>query len=336
MKAFRITKPGSFQQTDVSAAVCGEEDVVISVKYVGLCGSDLHSYLGSSPMVKYPVIPGHEISGVVSETGKKVLGFKAGDVVTVLPYFNCGTCYPCSEGRPNCCEFNQTLGVQRDGVLSESFTVHQSHVIKSPLSLELTALVEPFSIGWHAAARAGVKKGDFTAVFGCGAVGIGVMLAAHAMGAHVIACDVSAEKLDFIKSFAGFDTIELSGNAKSAALGLTGGTGITSAIDATGSPKALPTLLEMINFAGRAGIVGYANGYTEMESRLIVSKELSLNGSRNANAQDFEHVIEMIDKAEFDYSRLISAVLPLDEASGVFDYWSRERDSIVKILIKMI
>lgn len=334
MKAFSITKPGIFEQTDVPERPLGDNDVVIAVKFVGMCGSDLHSYLGTSPMVKYPVIPGHEISGVITEVGKNASEFSVGETVTVMPYFNCSECYPCKEGRPNCCQFNKTLGVQTNGVLSERFTVDKSHVLSSPLSYELTALVEPFAIGWHAAARTGIKPGDHTAVLGCGAVGIGVMLAAHTMGAHVIACDISGDKLEWIKNFAGFDTFDLKEDIEKIKE-LTNGEGITSAIDATGSSKALPTMLNMINFAGRAGIVGYANGITEIESRLIVSKELNFHGSRNADMSDFANVISMIGKDEFDYSKLISAIFPLDKADKVFDYWQKNRDTVVKILIKM-
>ncbi len=333
MKALSIREPGVFEQTEAAEPVCGEKDVLVGIKYVGLCGSDLHSYLGTSPMVRYPVIPGHEICGVILEKGADVPdGYKIGDTVTVLPYFNCGGCYPCSQNRPNCCEHNKTLGVQRDGVMSERFAVSYEHIVPcGELSYELGALIEPFSIGWHAAARARVGKNDRVAVFGCGAVGIGVMAAAHAMGARVLACDISADKLRFIKDFAGFDTLD---PTDADAFEAERAAGVHAAIDATGSNKTLNGLLKLVTFAGRAGIVGYADGVTGIESKLIVSKELDFYGSRNADKGDFMHVRDMLLAHEFDYESLITRVFPFEDAMGAFDYWKKERDTTVKLLVR--
>jgi len=128
MKAISIISPGSVELVDIPKPEIGPEDILIKIHYIGLCGSDLNSYRGMSPIVCYPVIPGHEISGVIALVGKNVPDrYKTGDKVTVSPYFNCNKCFACRNGRPNCCEFNQTLGVQRDGALTEYISIHYGH-----------------------------------------------------------------------------------------------------------------------------------------------------------------------------------------------------------------
>ena len=124
MKAVSMKQPGQVEVIDVPEPVLGPEDVLVEMKYVGLCGSDLSAFRGLSPMVSYPRIPGHEVAGVIIAKGESVperiaLGAK----VTVSPYTNCGLCPACRIGRINTCQFNQTLGVQRDGALTERITL---------------------------------------------------------------------------------------------------------------------------------------------------------------------------------------------------------------------
>ena len=131
----------------------GPEEVLIDVHYVGLCGSDLGMYRGTFAIGTYPRIPGHEVSGVIVATGEAVPGsIEAGQRVTLWPYSECGVCPACRVGRPNSCQFNETLGLQRDGAMVERFAIHYSQVFASDiLTLEELALVEPMSVGYHAA-----------------------------------------------------------------------------------------------------------------------------------------------------------------------------------------
>ena len=138
----------------------GQGQVLLKIKYVGFCGSDLNTFLGRNLMAKEAVIPGHEIGAVIESTGTDVPAFLTpGMTVTVNPYTNCGHCAACRSGHSNACEFNETLGVQRDGAMREFFTVPwQKVIVTDGLSARDCALVEPLSVGFHAVSRAQVKE----------------------------------------------------------------------------------------------------------------------------------------------------------------------------------
>ena len=117
IKAVKITKPNEIQLFEVNKPTFASDEILLKIKYVGFCGSDLSTYLGKNPFVEYPRIPGHEIAATIVDKGEDVpITFNSGDKVTVVPYTNCGICSSCKAGRFNACQFNQTLGVQRDGV----------------------------------------------------------------------------------------------------------------------------------------------------------------------------------------------------------------------------
>ena len=149
MKAFSIKKTGLIIPTEVEEPKIGTSDVLVEIHYIGLCGSDLNSYRGLMPLVTLPRVPGHEISGIVLEKGAEVPDtISTGDKVTLSPYTNCGICPACRSGRINTCEFNETLGVQRDGALTKRIAAPFEKVFVSrKLSLTELVLIEPLSVG---------------------------------------------------------------------------------------------------------------------------------------------------------------------------------------------
>ena len=198
MKAFAINEPGSASIVEIDKPSPAAGEVLLKLQYVGFCGSDLSTFRGLNPLVGYPRIPGHEIGATIEAVGADVpVEFSAGTNVLVLPYTACGECSSCQQDRPNCCQFNQTLGIQRDGAMAEYATVPWEKLMaSSTLSLEGLALVEPLTVGFHAAARARVAETDTVAVFGCGAIGLGVIAGAATRGARVIAIDLDDSKLE--------------------------------------------------------------------------------------------------------------------------------------------
>ena len=126
---------------------------------VGLCGSDLNSYRGRNPLVSFPRIPGHEVAATIVDPGSARADWEVGADVTLSPYTNCGSCASCLRGRPNACQFNQTLGVQRDGALTELISVPASRLYRASLTLKELCLVEPLTVGFHAVARGRVAAG---------------------------------------------------------------------------------------------------------------------------------------------------------------------------------
>ena len=178
MKALQIPQPRRIQVIDLPAPVAGPGEILLRMRYVGFCGSDLNTWRGRNAMARPAVIPGHEIGALIAATGPGVPdGFRRGQTVTVNPYTHCGTCASCRAGRYNACEHNETLGVQRDGAMREYLAVPWEKVIPAEgISLRDTALIEPMSVGFHAVSRGQVTDNDTVLVIGCGMVGLGAVI----------------------------------------------------------------------------------------------------------------------------------------------------------------
>src|ERR1700690_3619241 len=209
MKALFITAPGKTEMREVARPEPGRGEVRVRVRYLGYCGSDLNTFRGLNPLVSYPRVPGHELAGVIEAVGPEVSDALAPGVpVLGVPYTNCGEGSACRNGRPNPCRTNQPLGVQRDGALAEEVVVSVTKLLTSRrLSLRDMVLVEPLSVGWHAARRGRAAAGDTVVVFGCGMVGLGAIASASAAGARVLAVDVDDGKLGIGRAAGATETI---------------------------------------------------------------------------------------------------------------------------------
>jgi len=335
MKSVIIESPGKVKIIEVPQPVVNSDEVLLEIEYIGLCGSDLSSYRGLLPLVTYPVIPGHEASGIVACKGAHVPDFiKIGDHVTVNPYSACGVCPACRVGRVNTCEFNQTLGVQRNGALSEYFAVHYSKILKSEiLSNKEFALVEPLSVGYHAANRANVSESDTVLVIGCGMIGIGAILASVRKGATVIASDLDEAKLNLVKSF-GVTHIINAGESDllKRVSEITNGDGVSVCIEAVGSAVTYTAAIEAVAFAGRVVYVGYAKNDVSFNTSLFVKKELDICGSRNA-LFEFGPVIQMLEGRTIPTEKLISRIYPIEETAMALKDWNDKPGDFIKILI---
>lgn len=180
MKALRIVAPNKTQFIDIPQPKPGAGEVLLKVELVGYCGSDLSAYRGKNPMVTLPRIPGHEVAATILQCGPCVPGqCRTGTKVTLSPYTNCYKCPSCRRKRSNACQFNETMGVQRDGALAEYIVAPWQKLHSSnKLSLLELALVEPLAVGFHASARGDVSGKDVVAVLGCGLIGLGAIAAA--------------------------------------------------------------------------------------------------------------------------------------------------------------
>src|ERR1700736_6792871 len=195
MKALVIKKPGEAVVESMAEPVASEDTLLLKVRMIGLCGSDLNSFRGKNPLVTFPRIPGHEVAATIVEGSKYNPALAAGTAVTLSPYTSCGKCASCLRERPNACQFNETLGVQRDGALTEYITMPAEKLYPANLSIKELCLVEPLTVGFHAVARGRVTPTDTVAVFGCGGVGLGALAASHFPGPRTIGIDVDDAKL---------------------------------------------------------------------------------------------------------------------------------------------
>jgi threonine dehydrogenase-like Zn-dependent dehydrogenase len=240
MRAIVIEAPGRAGLGTLAEPTLAEGQVLLRVRTVGFCGSDLNTFRGLNPLVSYPRVPGHEIAGVVEAVGIGVPGeIREGTQVTVVPYTACGKCSACRRGRVNTCRDNQTLGVQRDGALTERIALPwQTLITGEGLDRRELALVEPLAVGFHAVARGRVAEGDVVAVIGTGAVGLGAVAGAVRAGGTVIAVDVDDAKLTMARRSGATHVVNSrTGSLHERLQELTGGDGPDVVIEAVGLPE---------------------------------------------------------------------------------------------------
>jgi L-galactonate 5-dehydrogenase len=335
MQAVRLAAPRQIEIVEVPEPRMGVDDVLVEMRFVGLCGSDLNTYRGLSPMVTYPRVPGHETAGVIIGRGDHVPdGIRIGDCVTLNPYTECGLCPACRAGRPNCCQFNQTLGVQRDGALTRRIVVPYVKVhVSRVLSLKELALVEPLSVGYHAANRGRVSENDSVLVIGAGTIGMGAIVAASRKGAMVIAADVDDGKLVRALGFGAQHAIRSDcEDVLDRVRELTDGEGVSVAIEAVGLPQTYRMAIDAAAYAGRVVYIGYAKGDVSYDTKEFVRKELDILGSRNA-LRVFPSVIRMMERRERPFTDLITRVYPFAMAEQAFRDWDAAPAQVSKILI---
>ena len=225
-----MTAPKEIRFDTVPVPQPGPGQVLVKIKRIGICGSDIHVYHGKHPYTKYPVTQGHEVSGRIAAVGEGVTGFRVGQKVTIEPQVFCGKCHPCTHGKYNLCESLKVMGFQTTGTASEYFAVDQSKVDLLPESMDFDegAMLEPLAVTVHAAKRAGDVKGLNVCVLGCGPIGILLIQSLKAFGAaKVLATDVSDYRLELAKQCGADVTI----NTKNAEFG-------QAMLDAFGPDKA--------------------------------------------------------------------------------------------------
>src|SRR6478672_1985459 len=193
------TCPGNLEYKSASTPLLEADRALIKIKRIGICGTDLHAFEGTQPFFNYPRILGHELAGEVVACGE-AFELTRGTLVTILPYFNCGSCIACRNNKPNCCTQLQVFGVHIDGGMREVISVPiQAVVVGDGLSMDQLALVEPLAIGAHAVDRAAIQVSEFVLVIGAGPIGLATMAFAKIAGARIIAMDVNEHRLQFCK-----------------------------------------------------------------------------------------------------------------------------------------
>ncbi len=337
MKAIQISEPSVMKVIDMAEPQMGDDEVLLKMKYVGFCGSDLNTYRGGNPMVKMPVVPGHEVGAEIVKVGKNVPeGLKPGMTVTVNPYTNCGKCASCRNGRLNACEHNETLGVQRWGAMCEYLALPWEKVIPAGLLTPRTcALIEPMSVGFHAVSRAQVTDIDVVVVIGCGMVGMGAVVRSAQRGATVVASDIDDEKLALAKEMGASYTINTMKDDVHARLReITSGFGPDVIIEAVGSVPTYQMAVNEVAFTGRVVCIGYAKSEVSFHTKYFVQKELDIRGSRNAQPSDFRAVIHYLERGTCPVDRLISNEVKPEQAEQAMQQWAEAPGKVFRILVE--
>ncbi|WP_163580910.1 zinc-binding alcohol dehydrogenase family protein [Gracilibacillus saliphilus] len=336
MQVIRCEEAHQFKKVEQEMpSLATDKDVLINIKYIGVCGTDIHAYNGVQPFFNYPRILGHELSGEVIELGSQVENVKNGDKVVVIPYMECGECVACRKGKTNCCTDMKVLGVHIDGGMREYISVPSDHVLKvNNIDLAEAALVEPLSIGAHAVRRSKIGEGDTVLVIGAGPIGLGVMKFAKLKGTKVIAMDVNQERLQFCEKWANVDgTVDALDNAESAISELTNGDYPDVVFDATGNKQSMTNAFQLVSHGGQLVYVGLVKDVISFEDPEFHKREMSLLGSRNATIQDFDYVITQMEKGNVDTKALITHRLQLADVPEKFEDILDPQKKVIKALV---
>jgi 2-desacetyl-2-hydroxyethyl bacteriochlorophyllide A dehydrogenase len=268
-------------------------DVLLRVRRVGVCGTDLHIYAGRQPYLSYPRVMGHEFSATVAEAprGSRLA---EGDIVYVMPYLSCGRCIACRVGRTNCCVNLQVLGVHRDGAFTEYLSVPEAFVHPAHgVTLDQAAMIEFLAIGAHAVRRAQVRAGQRVLVVGAGPIGMGVMIFAGLRGATVVALDPRNDRLAFCAQRLGTAATVVQGDDDEQTLAaLSAGEFYDVVVDATGSAAAIERGFRFVAHAGTYVLVSIVSADIRFNDPEFHKRETTLLGSRNATSEDFATVLQ--------------------------------------------
>jgi threonine dehydrogenase-like Zn-dependent dehydrogenase len=335
MKALFLTAIGQTEIREIEKPSIGPEEVLLKIGMVGFCGGDLNGFKGLFELQEYPNVLGHEVGGTIEAMGSQVPeSFKIGNKVTVYPYLNCGKCISCRKGRRNACQDNKTMGVRRPGAMTRYIAIHWQDLFTSEkLSLKELALVEPLTVGFHAAARGRVSSQDRVAVIGCGIVGMGAIASAVNRGAEVIAIDIDDSKMDIAKKIGVAHTINTSReDLHEALMRITDGDGPDVIIEAVGNAVTYRAAVDEVAYTGRVVCIGYAKSAVEFNTGIFVRKEIEILGSRNCT-DEFPEVIAYLEAGKFPVDEVISKTVSLDDAGAALADWAANAKGITKIMV---
>jgi len=337
MKAFLATAPLTLELVERPIPIPAANEVMVKTKAVGICGSDIHLFRGDHPYTTYPMIFGHEASGIIEAVGDAVNKFELGEHVVLEPLIPCGKCYPCSICRRNCCSNMKTVGVTTDGALAEYFAVPEFciHKIPESLSFPMAALAEPFSIGFQAASRGAVERTDQVVIIGSGTIGLTIMAAAKQAGARVLVSDVMDFRLGIAQKM-GADVVVNSQkeNLVERVMEWTRGIGASVVIEAVGLPATIESTIGLAADAGRIVIAGVTKEKFSIRGVDVTKKELTISGSRN-NLDKFGDAINYILTKPEIAGNLITQTFAFDEAPAAFKTANEKPGETCKVMIDL-
>jgi len=316
-------------------------EVVVAVKACGICGSDIHAYFGEHPLMKPPLVLGHEFSGVIDSIGNGVDGMHTGDRVTVEPLLVCGQCEKCLSGRYNVCEDLRVMGCHADGAFAEKFAVPADKIIPLPddVSFAEGALVEPAAVAHHAACRAQLQGGEKILIFGAGPIGLFTLQMLKVYGAGEVACvDVSDYRLQLAQKLGADDTMNPSQDDMRRLKELRcEGKEFDLIVDCVGgSGKALDQALDIAAKGSRILAVGILEANVQMQYLTwIAEHELELIGSFTYVREDFEKTVLLMQKGRVSTEGIASHCFTLDKAVDAFKLVESPDENFIKAIITL-
>lgn len=334
-----MVEPGNIQFREVDRPKPRDDQVLIEVKRIGVCGSDIHVFYGKHPYTSYPVVQGHEVSGTIAELGAQVEGFAVGNTVTLMPQITCGACYMCQHGMYHICESLKVLGFQTDGTAQEFFAIDADQVLKLPahVSLDQAAMVEPASVAVHALSRGGDVRGKRVLVLGAGTIGNLVAQVAGASGAAaVMVTDISAYKLNKARAcgidFAVDPRTEDLGQALARHFGPDRADLI---LECVGVQDTITQAVQHARKGTTIVAVGVFGEKPVVDVGLIQDRELSLVGTLMYQRADYERAINLIAGGKLHLDEMITHRFPFRAYMKAYETIEEAQGNIMKVMITL-
>lgn len=342
MKALVHTEPYVLDLQDVPAPEVGPRDVLVRIRAVGVCGSDVHGYTGETGRRVPPIIMGHEASGVVEAVGDAVTAAALGDRVCFDSTVFCNACAACRRGDYSRCERRQVLGVsapgmpKRHGCMAELVALPEWTVLPMPkgLSFHEAALLEPVSIALHAARRARISDGESVLIIGCGTIGLFILQAVQLEGAgRVIVSDLDPSRLALAERLGADVVVNPASEDLAGVLARETDGGVDVAFEVVGFAGTLQEAVRSAAMGGRVILVGNLTPRIELGIPDIISRELTLIGSY-ASSGEYHEAIDLVAENRIDVQSLVGDVLPLRDGQAAFDRLHEGEAGLVKVILE--
>lgn len=332
-----MTSPGKIEFREIPTPVPGDDEVLIRVMKIGICGSDIHVYHGKHPFTSYPVTQGHEISGEVVEFGKNVTGFHVGQKVTVQPQVTCGKCYPCRHGKYNLCEELKVMGFQTTGMASHYFAAPAKLVLPLPdsMTFDQGAMIEPLAVAVHAVRQFGDIKGKNVAVIGAGPIGNLVFQAAKGMGANkVLVTSHGGIRAELAKK-CGADYVIDTGkkNFGDALLNCFGPDKADVIYDCAGNNASIGDAIKYARKGSTIILVAVFADMADVDLAVLNDHELDLNTTMMYRVEDYIDAIKLVQDKKVKLEPLMSKTFRFSEYKDAYEYIDQNKASSMKILI---
>jgi 2-desacetyl-2-hydroxyethyl bacteriochlorophyllide A dehydrogenase len=336
MRSVVLLEPHRLELQDVERPEPLPGEALIRMRYLGVCGTDLHAFNGRQPYFTYPRVLGHEIAAEVVAVCGDAAGWQPGEACVVLPYLACGSCLTCRQGRTNCCTTLKVLGVHIDGGMQEYLTVPVANLVRAEgLTPGQMALVENQSIGAHAVARAQLQAGEWALIVGAGPIGLGVIQFARLAGARPVVLDVDPGRLAFCQRALGVEhVLDARTDPLPALAALTGGDLPTAVFEATGNPTSMMAAFNYVAHGGRLILVSLVQADIAFRDPDFHRREMTLLSSRNATRADFERVIAAVRAGQVVTEPLITHQVALADVVDQFPGWLRREAGVIKAMVE--
>jgi L-iditol 2-dehydrogenase len=339
MKQAVLLAPGKLIIREVERPKLLPDQVLIKIRRIGICGSDIHVYHGTHPYTGYPIVQGHEVSGIIAEIGENVTGFNMGEQVVFLPQITCGTCFSCRNHREHICDHLKVMGFQSNGAAQEYFPVDANKVLKTPpgVSPDHAAMIEPLAVAVHALSRFDDVTGRSVLVLGTGTIGNLVAQTARAMGAlKVMITDISEYKLSKARACGISTAVNPLQVDLGEAIGEEFGPDKADIIfECVGVQDTISQAIENARKGSFIVVVGVFGQKAAIDLGLIQDREITISGTLMYQKRDYKQAISLIDGGSINLEAMITHRFPFDDYPEAYQAIEALNGEFLKIMIEL-